>query len=64
MSYANANRDYKIFEEFAYYIRPFELNGKFYAFDVVTQIPTYIHIMEAKLHDVKAMDEIKSLNSS
>lgn len=27
-------------------------------FDVVTQIPTYIHITEAKLHDVKAMDEI------
>ena len=27
-------------------------------FDVVTQIPTYIHITEAKLHDVNAMDEI------
>ena len=27
-------------------------------FDVVTQIPTYIHITEARLHDVKAMDEI------
>ena len=26
--------------------------------DVVTQIPTYIHITEAKLHDVNAMDEI------
>lgn len=46
MSYANANRDYKIFEEFAYYMidlaqskritRPFELNGKFYAFDATT----------------------------
>ena len=36
MSYANADRDYKIFEEFAYYIRPFELNGKFYAFDATT----------------------------
>lgn len=99
MSYANANRDYKIFEEFAYYMidlaqskiitRPFELNGKFYAFDsttidlcmslfewayfrktksgikvhtlfdVVTQIPTYIHITEAKLHDVKAMEHLK-----
>lgn len=98
LSYANANRDYKIFEEFAYHMinlaqskritRPFVLNGKFYAFDsttidlcmslfewayfrktksgikvhtlfdVVTQIPTYIHITEAKLHDVKAMDEI------
>jgi len=98
LSYANANRDYKIFEEFAYHMinlaqskritRPFVLNGKFYAFDsttidlcmslfewayfrktksgikvhtlfdVVTQIPTYIHITEAKLHHVKAMDEI------
>lgn len=91
MSYANANRDYKIFEEFAYFMinlaqskritRPFKLNGKFYAFtsttinfcmslfewayfrktksgikvhtlfDVVTQIPTYIHITEARLYD-------------
>ncbi len=98
LSYANANRDYKIFEEFAYHMinlaqskritKPFVLNGKFYAFDsttidlcmslfewsyfrktksgikvhtlfeVVTQIPTYIHITEAKLHDVNAMDEI------
>lgn len=98
LSYANGNRDYKIFEEFAYYMinlaqskriaRPFQLHGKFYAFDsttidlclslfkwayfrknkggikvhtlfdVVTQIPTYIHITEAKVHDVNAMDEI------
>jgi transposase len=98
LSYANVNRDYKIFEEFAYYMinlaqskridKPFELHGKFYAFDsttidlcltlfkwayfrknkggikvhtlfdVVTQIPTYIHITEAKVHDVNAMDEI------
>lgn len=98
LSYANVNRDYKIFEEFAYHMinlaqskrinRPFELRGKFYAFDsttidlclslfkwayfrknkggikvhtlfdVVTQIPTYIHITEAKVHDVNAMDEI------
>ena len=98
LSYANVNRDYKIFEEFAYFMinlaqskridRPFELHGKFYAFDsttidlcmslfkwayfrknkggikvhtlfdVVTQIPTYIHITEAKVHDVNAMDEI------
>lgn len=96
--YANANQDYKIFEKFAYFMinlvtskkitRPFELNGKFYAFisttidhcmsifecayfrktkcgikvhtlfDVVTQIPTYIHITEVRLHDVKAMDGI------
>jgi len=27
-------------------------------FDVVTQIPTYIHITEAKVHDVNAMDDI------
>jgi hypothetical protein len=98
LSYANVNRDYKIFEEFAYFMinlaqnkridRPFELHGKFYAFDsttidlcltlfkwayfrknkggikvhtlfdVVTQIPTYIHITEAKVHDVNAMNEI------
>jgi len=46
LSYANVNRDYKIFEEFAYYMinlaqskrinRPFELHGKFYAFDSTT----------------------------
>ena len=46
LSYANANRDYKIFEEFAYPMinlaqskritRPFVLNGKFYAFDSTT----------------------------
>ena len=45
LSYANANRDYKIFEEFAYHMinlaqskritRPFVLNGKFYAFNVL-----------------------------
>ena len=98
LSYANVNRDYKIFEEFAYFMinlaqskrinRPFELRGKFYAFDsttidlclslfkwayfrknkggikvhtlfdVVSQIPTYIHITEARVHDMNAMDEI------
>jgi len=98
VAYANANRDYRIFEEFAYYMinlaqskrldREFILRGKFYAFDsttidlclslfkwayfrkskggikvhtlfdVVTQIPTYIHITEAKVHDVNAMDDI------
>jgi hypothetical protein len=98
LSYANVNRDYRIFEEFAFYMinlaqskritRPFELHGKFYAFDsttidlclslfkwayfrknkggikvhtlfdVVTQIPTYIHITEAKVHDVNMMDLI------
>jgi hypothetical protein len=95
---ANANRDYKIFEEFAYKMiaiaqskritREFEIAGRFYAFDsttidlclnlfwwasfrktkggikvhtlydVITQIPTFIHITEAKVHDMNAMDEI------
>jgi hypothetical protein len=98
LSYANINRDYKIFEEFAYYMinlaqgkrimKPFELQGKVYAFDsttidlclnmfqwakfrrnkggikvhtlfdVETQIPTYIHITEAKVHDMNIMDMI------
>lgn len=95
---ANANRDYKVFEEFAYKMisiaqgkritKEFEISGRFYAFDsttidlclnlfwwanfrktkggikvhtlfdVVTQIPTFIHITEAKVHDMNAMDEI------
>jgi hypothetical protein len=95
---ANASRDYKVFEEFAYKMisiaqskritREFEIAGRFYAFDsttidlclnlfwwasfrktkggikvhtlydVVTQIPTFLHITEAKVHDMNAMDEI------
>jgi len=95
---ANANRDYKIFEEFAYKMisiaqgkritREFEICGRFYAFDsttidlclnlfwwasfrktkggikvhtlydVVTQIPTFLHITEARVNDMNAMDEI------
>ena len=95
---ANANRDCKIFEEFAYKMisiaqgkritREFEISGSFYAFDsttidlclnlfwwasfrkakggikvhtlydVVTQIPTFLHITEAKVNDMNAMDEI------
>lgn len=95
---ANANRDSKIFEEFAYKMisiaqgkritKEFEIAGRFYAFDsttidlclnlfwwasfrktkggikihtlydVVTQIPTFLHITEAKVHDMIAMDEI------
>jgi len=95
---ANANRDSKIFEEFAYKMisiaqskritKEFEIAGKFYAFDstiidlcltlfwwasfrkakggikvhalydVVTQIPTFLHITEARVHDMNAMDEI------
>lgn len=95
---ANANRDSKIFEEFAYKMisiaqekritKEFELSGRFYAFDsttidlclnlfwwasfrktkggikvhtlydVVTQIPIFLHITEAKVHDMNAMDQI------
>jgi hypothetical protein len=95
---ANANRDCKIFEEFAYKMisiaqrkritKEFEISGRFYAFDsttidlclnlfwwasfrktkggikvhtlydVVTQIPTFIHITDAKVHDMNAMDKI------
>lgn len=95
---ANANRDCKIFEEFAYRMisiaqrkritKEFEISGRFYAFDsttidlclnlfwwasfrktkggikvhtlydVVTQIPTFLHITEAKVNDMNAMDEI------
>ena len=95
---ANANRDCKIFEEFAYKMisiaqgkritKEFEISGRFYAFDsttidlclnlfwwasfrktkggikvhtlydVVTQIPTFLHITEARVNDMNAMDEI------
>ena len=95
---ANANRDCKIFEEFAYKMisiaqgkritREFVIAGRFYAFDsttidlclnlfwwasfrkakggikvhtlydVVTQIPTFLHITQARVHDMNAMDEI------
>jgi len=95
---ANASRDCKIFEEFAYRMiaiaqgkritREFEIAGRFYAFDfttidlclnlfwwanfrkakagikvhtlydVVTQIPAFLHITEAKVNDMMAMDEI------
>ncbi len=95
---ANANRDCKIFEEFAYKMisiaqgkritKEFEIPGRFYAFDsttidlclslfwwasfrktkggikvhtlfdVVTQIPAFLHITAAKVHDINAMDEI------
>jgi hypothetical protein len=95
---ANANRDCKIFEEFAYKMitiaqgkritKEFEISGRFYAFDsttidlclnlfwwasfrkakggikvhtlydVVTQIPAFLHITEARVNDMNAMDEI------
>ena len=98
LSKANENRDYHIFEKFAYKMidiaqrkrltREFEIEGRFYAFDsttidlclslfwwakfrktksgikmhtlfdVATQIPAFIHITEAKVHDTNAMDEI------
>jgi len=98
LSKANENRDYHIFEKFAYKMidiaqkkrltKAFEIEGRFYAFDsttidlclslfwwakfrktksgikmhtlfdVATQIPAFIHITEARVHDTNAMDEI------
>ena len=95
---ANENRNYRIFEDFAFYMISearkkrindiFKLNGNVYAFDsttidlclklfpwanfrthkggikihtlydVETQVPAFIHITEAKINDVKAMDVI------
>ena len=95
---ANQNRDYHIFEEYAYSLinearqkratEIFKLGGNIYAFDsttidlclavfwwakfrkkkggikvhtlydVETQIPAFIHITEAAVHDSKAMKEI------
>lgn len=100
LSKANANRDHKIFEGFAYKMisiaqskrikKKFEIAGRFYAFDsttidlclslfwwanfrkakggikvhtlygVVTQIPTFLHITEAKVHDMTNNFEIKA----
>ena len=98
LSKANETRDYRIFEDFAFYMISearkkrvndiFKLNGNVYAFDsttidlclklfpwanfrthkggikihtlydVETQVPAFIHITEAKINDVKAMDII------
>lgn len=95
---ANKNRDYRIYEEYAYSLidiarkkrssRDFEIGGKIYAFDsttidlclsifwwanfkktkagiklhtlydVVTQIPSYIHTTGAAVNDMNAMDYI------
>lgn len=95
---ANENRDYRIFEDFAFYMISearkkrvndiFKLNGNVYAFDsttidlclklfpwanfrthkggikihtlydVETQVPAFVHLTEAKINDVKAMDVI------
>ena len=98
LSRANQDRDYHIFEEYAYYLinearqkratEIFKLSGNIYAFDsttidlclavfwwakfrkkkggikvhtlydVETQIPAFIHITEAAVHDSKTMKEI------
>ena len=98
LSKANEKRDYRIFEEFAFYMieqarekratRIFDLNGSVYAFDSTTidlcldvfwwakfrkhkggikmhtlydiemQIPAYVHITPASVHDSKVMPEI------
>jgi hypothetical protein len=98
LSKANARRNYKIFEEYAYLLigiarrkranEDFEIKGKIYAFDsttidlclsvfwwatfrkkkagiklhtlydITTQIPAFIHITEATVNDVNAMDVI------
>ena len=95
---ANENRNYRIFENFAFYMISearkkrindiFKLNGNVYAFDsttidlclklfpwanfrthkggikihtlydIETQVPAFIHITEAKINDVRAMDVI------
>jgi len=95
---ANQNRDYRIFEEYAYHLieeakskrtdEVFKLGGSVYAFDsttidlclsvfwwakfrrnkggvkvhtlydVETQIPTFVHITNAAVNNVNAMDEI------
>jgi len=100
LSKANNNRDYRIFEEFAYQVVAearkcratdiFKLGGNVYAFDsttielcletfkwaifrknqrkggiklhtlydLETSIPTFFHITEARVNDMKAMDAI------
>lgn len=95
---ANEERDYRIFEDFAFYMMAearrlridhiFQLDGNVYAFDsttislclsvfewakfrkhkggikvhtlfdIETQVPAFIHITNAKPHDVTAMDVI------
>ena len=95
---ANENRDFRIFEDFAFYMMAearrkrinhiFQLDGNIYAFDsttislclsvfewakfrkhkggikvhtlfdVETQVPAFIHITNAKPHDITAMDVI------
>lgn len=96
LSKANMLRDYRIFEEFAFYMvsiaqarritKEFELHGRFYAIDsttidlcmsvfrwaefrstksgirihtqidIITEIPVFYRITNAKVHDVNSMD--------
>ena len=98
LSKANENRDFRIFEEFAFYMieqarkkrktKIFDLEGSVYAFDsttidlclsvfwwakfrkkkggikihtlydIETQIPAFVHITSASVHDSKTMPEI------
>ena len=98
LSKSNENRDFKIFEEYAYHLieiarkkrsnSDFEIQGKVYAFDsttidlclsifwwakfrstkgglklhtlydITTQIPAFVHITPASVHDMNAMDVI------
>lgn len=93
LSKANEQRDYRIFEDFAYYMisearckRANDIVGigvHIYAFDsclslfnwakfrkkkggikvhtlfdIIAGVPTFVHITEAKVHDMNAMDEI------
>ena len=98
LSKANEQRDYRIFEDFAYYMiaearrkregKIVGIEAHIYAFDsttialclslfewakfrkkkggikvhtlfdVVAGVPTFVHITEAKVHDMNAMDEI------
>ena len=104
LSKANEQRDYRIFEEFAFFMiaearrrriqKIFELDGHVYAFDSTTidlclsvfewakfrkhkggikmhtlmlaeaQVPAFVHITEAKVHDSKAMPEISYENGA
>ena len=104
LSKANEQRDYRIFEEFAFFMiaearkrrirKIFELDGHVYAFDSTTidlclsvfewarfrkhkggikmhtlydveaQVPAFVHITEAKVHDSKAMPEIPYENGA
>lgn len=104
LSKANEQRDYRIFEEFAFFMiaeahrrriqKIFELDGHVYAsdsttidlclsvfgwakfrkhkggikmhtlYDVEDQVPAFVHITEAKVHDSKAMPEIPYENGA